>query len=55
MQKYTVQWEQDILAETPEAAAEEAFHIMSVGYSEPLCVDVKDMSGNSVRVYSIGE
>ena len=55
MQKYIVQWEHEFLAETQYAAAEEAFHIMAVGYSEPLCVDVRDMAGNLVRIYSTEE
>lgn len=51
MQKYTVQWEQDIIAETPQAAAKEAFQIITDAYSEPLSIDVKDMAGNVVRIY----
>lgn len=55
MQKYIVKWEHAFLAETPYEAAEEAFYIMATGYSEPLSVDVKDMAGNVVRIYSTEE
>lgn len=52
MEKYIVEWSHEFLARSPYEAAEEAFHIMAVGYSEPLSVDVKDMAGNVVRIYS---
>lgn len=51
MQKYIVEWSHEFLAENPYRAAEEAFHIMAGGNSEPQPVDVKDMAGNVVRIY----
>lgn len=55
MEKYIVEWSHEFLARSPYEAAEEAFHIMADGYSEPLSVDVRDMAGNVVRIYSTEE